>query len=94
MEAKLAPSSVSNGDIQAESLLLPNYEIIKYIKREREREGERVGNSKNATSWDLIYVCIEWKIRKSIWAYKLVCCCSHEKLKIDNVRETEHKEFN
>ena len=57
---------------------------------ERERERERVGNSKNATGWDLIYVCIEWKIRKSIWAYKLVCCCSHEKLKIDNVRETEH----
>ena len=50
LEAKLAPSSVSNGDIQAESPLLPNYEIIKYIKRERERERERVGNSKNATS--------------------------------------------
>ena len=59
-------------------------------ERERERERERVGNGKNATGWDLIYVCIEWKIRKSIWAYKSVCCCSHEKLKIDNVRETEH----
>lgn len=46
LEAKLAPSSVSNGDIQGENPLLPNYEIIKYINKER----ERVGNSKNGTS--------------------------------------------
>ena len=55
LEAKLAHSSVSNGDIQAEKRerererLMNAYNNEHKGEGEGERERERVGNSKNAT---------------------------------------------